>query len=286
MKDKVFISTASFKNFPAFQTIKKLKDVGINCFELSAGSFHEENIDKISKIKKIKFHLHNYFPPPKIPFVLNLSSMNEDIYNKTYNHILKCIDLSKNLGCRYYSFHAGFLVDINVKDIGIKTTSKNFSDRDECLEKFINSVIKLSDYAHKNNIILLIENNVMKKSSFDYLKKNTTLMADPKEIEHVMDKVPENVKLLLDVAHLKVSSNILKFDLIKANKKIEKFVAAYHLSDNDGFNDTNDLITKQSWFIKKLKQNALFYTIEVYKNNPKVLLQQYKLVKKILNNDK
>ena len=110
-------------------------------------------------------------------------------------------------------------------------------------------------------------------------------MADPKEIEYVMDKVPKNVKLLLDVAHLKVSSNILKFDLIKANKKIEKFVAAYHLSDNDGLNDTNDLITKQSWFIKKLKQNALFYTIEVYKNNPKVLLQQYKLVKNILNND-
>ena len=44
----------------------------------------------------------------------------------------------------------------------------------------------------------------------------------------------------------------------------------------------NDLITEQSWFIKKLKQNALFYTIEVYKNNPKVLLQQYKLVKNIL----
>ena len=125
-----------------------------------------------------------------------------------------------------------------------------------------------------------------KVQNLDYLKKNTTLMADPKEIEYVMDRVPENVKLLLDVAHLKVSSNILKFDLIKVNEQIEKFVAAYHLSDNDGFNDTNDLITKESWFIKKLKQNALFYTIEVYKNNPNVLLQQYKLVKKILNNDK
>ena len=43
-----------------------------------------------------------------------------------------------------------------------------------------------------------------------------------------MDRVPE-IKLLLDVAHLKVSSNILKFDLIKANEQIEKFVAAYHL---------------------------------------------------------
>ena len=98
--------------------------------------------------------------------------MNKD--DNKVNHILKCIDYLKFR--MQVLFFSCFLVDINVKDIGIKTTSKNFSDRDECLEKFINSVIKLSDYAYKNNIILLIENNVM-KNFFDYLK-NTTLMAD------------------------------------------------------------------------------------------------------------
>ena len=83
----------------------------------------------------------------------------------------------------------------------------------------------------------------MKKTSYDYLGKNTTLMADPEEIDFVMNRVPKNIKFLLDVAHLKVSSNILNFDLSEAYDRIKNFVAAYHLSDNDGMNDTNDLIT-------------------------------------------
>ena len=277
MTNKVFVSTASFKNLPAFETIKILKEAGINCFELSAGKFHAENINKIKEIKGINYHLHNYFPPPEIPFVINLASMNDKIYDQTFKHILKCIDLSKALGCKYYSFHAGFVVDIKLKDIGVKTTSKNFSDRGKCMQKFINSVIKLSNYAKKKDIILLIENNVMKKSSYDYLGKNTTLMADPKEIDFVMNRVPKNIKFLLDVAHLKVSSNILNFN--EAYDRIKKFVVAYHLSDNDGMNDTNDLITENSWFMRRLKKDAFFYTIEVYQDNPKVLLQQLNLIK-------
>ena len=285
MTNKVFISTASFKNLSAFETIKILKEVGINCFELSAGKYHAENIKEVKKIEGIKYHLHNYFPPPKIPFVINLASMNDEIYDQTFNHILKCIDLSKALGCKYYSFHAGFVVDIKVKDIGIKTTSKNFSDRGKCMQKFINSVIKLSDYAKKNDITLLIENNVMKKSSYDYLGKNTTLMADPEEIDFVMNRVPKNIKFLLDVAHLKVSSNILNFNLDEAYDRIEKSVAAYHLSDNDGMNDTNDLITENSWFMSRLKKDAFFYTIEVYKDEPNVLLNQLNLIKSQIKDD-
>ena len=285
MTNKVFVSTASFKSLPAFETIKILSDVGINCFELSAGKFHAKNINKIKEFQGINYHLHNYFPPPEIPFVINLASMNDKIYDQTFKHILKCIDLSKALGCKYYSFHAGFVVDIKVKDIGVKTTSKNFFDRNKCMQKFINSVIKLSNYAKKNNITLLIENNVMKKTSYDYLGKNTTLMADPEEIDFVMNRVPKNIKFLLDVAHLKVSSNILNFDLSEAYDRIKNFVSAYHLSDNDGMNDTNDPITEKSWFMDKLKKDAFFYTIEVYKDDPKVLLQQLNLVKSQILDD-
>ena len=44
-------------------------------------------------------------------------------------------------------------------------------------------------------------------------------MSEPDEIEYVMEKSPNNINLLLDVAHLKVSSNILKFDLTILLKK-------------------------------------------------------------------
>ena len=37
----------------------------------------------------------------------------------------------------------------------------------------------------------------------------------------------------MDVAHLKVSSNVLGFDKVKAFKSVKKWIRAYHLSDND-----------------------------------------------------
>ena len=122
----------------------------------------------------------------------------------------------------------------------------------------------------------------MKKSSYDFLKKNTTIMSEPDEIEYVMEKSPNNINLLLDVAHLKVSSNILKFDLDNSFKKIDKWVRAYHLSDNDGENDSNEQIKENSWFLNKLKSDAFFYTVEVYNKEISLLKNQLQIVEKNL----
>ena len=50
-------------------------------------------------------------------------------------------------------------------------------------------------------------------------------------------------------------------------------------------NDTNDLITENSWFMSRLKKDAFFYTIEVYKDEPKVLLNQLNLIKSQIKDD-
>ena len=38
-------------------------------------------------MKNVEFNLHNYFPPPKIPFVINLTSQNEKILRRTEDHL-------------------------------------------------------------------------------------------------------------------------------------------------------------------------------------------------------
>ena len=138
---------------------------------------------------------------------------------------------------------------------------------------------KISVEAKRYGVELLLENNVMKKNSYDYLGFDTTIMSDPDEINLIMKQTSKNVNLLLDVAHLKVSSNVLKFNLNNSIKKIDKWIKAYHLSDNDGLNDNNQIIKKDSWFLKKLKKKKIFYTIEVYNNDPRILNQQLKLIK-------
>ena len=42
-----------------------------------------------------------------------------------------------------------------------------------------------------------------------FVLKKILLMCDANECEKVINSCPENVKLLIDVAHLKVSSNYL-----------------------------------------------------------------------------
>ena len=121
MKDKISISTGGYKNLTGFQAIKYLKKNNIFSIELSGGKYSKNLIKQITPFKdKLNLRVHNYFPPPKNPFVINLASDNKEILNKSITHIKKSILLVKKLGGDTYSFHAGFRVDPNFKSLGKK----------------------------------------------------------------------------------------------------------------------------------------------------------------------
>ena len=63
-----------------------------------------------------------------------------------------------------------------------------------------------------------------------------------------MNNMPENVGLLLDFGHLKVSALTLGFEPIHAHEKLKTWTRAYHLSDNNGKIDANESVTGDSWF--------------------------------------
>ena len=130
----------------------------------------------------------------------------------------------------------------------------------------------------------MIENNVVTKQEVENFKKNMVLMADPKEINYIFSKLPNNVKMLLDVAHFKVSSKSLNFPLIKSVKKINKWIYGYHLSDNNGLEDSNKPVTNKSWFWPIIKKNLNYYSIEVYNQKLSQIYNQKKLVEKKLAN--
>ena len=54
------------------------------------------------------FQIHNYFPVPHKPFVLNLASSDEVVSNKSIEHITKAIDRSASNGMKYFYFMQGF----------------------------------------------------------------------------------------------------------------------------------------------------------------------------------
>ena len=104
-------------------------------------------------------------------------------------------------------------------------------------------------------------------------------MAEPEEIVYVMSKTPSNINLLLDVAHLKVSSQTFKFDAKKALIRLNPYIGGYHLSDNDGKTDSNDFFSEKSWFWKYLRKDLNYYSIEVYSENIKKI---YKIHNKLI----
>ena len=107
-------------------------------------------------------------------------------------------------------------------------------------------------------------------------------MATPQEIIYVMNRTPKNVGLLLDLAHLKVSANSLKFNLIAAAKKLKKYANGYHLSDNNGKVDSNKTINKNTWFWPYMNNKLDYYSIEIYNYNIKKITKVFNLTKKKL----
>jgi sugar phosphate isomerase/epimerase len=284
--NNIFLSTAYFKNDNGYNVVKKLSKYKINNFELSAGKYFKNNIKKLKKInKKNNLVIHNYFPPPKKPFVLNLASTDKIIRSRSINHIKKNIINSKYFN-NIVSFHAGFLLDPEPKKIGkVFDTDIKITNRKKGMDIFLKSVNYLSRYAKKRNVSLLIENNVLSASNYLKFKKNLLLMADKKETIYIMKNTPPNVNLLIDVAHLKVSAKTLNYSKFDYIKSCQEWVRAYHLSENDGKEDTNMKVKKNSWFWKYIKKDNLEYiSMEINETNIVEIKKQLKLAnQKIFN---
>ena len=78
---------------------------------------------------------------------------------------MNAIDVCTELNCKYYSFHAGFLCDIKINELGKKVDKKILQDREKSIDLFVNRVSKISEKAKQKNINIMIENNVLSKNN-------------------------------------------------------------------------------------------------------------------------
>ena len=274
----IYFSTGGYKNKTFFEAIEDLKDSNIANFELSGGKYIPNVEDKLLELSKhYNFSIHNYFPPSKMPFVFNLASLNKDILNKSVAHVHDSIHLSSIVGAKFYSFHAGYLIDPQVDELGNKIKKRYLNDRQIALKSFLNKVNELSEYAEKLGIKLLIENNVLSKRYYENFGENPLLMVDFEETQKIMKETNENVGLLIDVGHLKVSSKTLKYSVDNFFSGLDNYIDGYHLSDNDGFEDSNDKISKNSWFWQYIDKNADYFSLEIYNIDPLTAQKQFEI---------
>jgi len=238
------------------------------------GSVHEHFDTKILKKFDFNFTIHNYFPPPKIPFNFNLASKNKIIRQKSSRLAKKAIDLCCDIESPLYTFHAGFTVD--PPKLGKPLPRINVGDRKEAIEIFVNEVEDIVDFANKRGIKVAMEPNVVQKFNLVENRNDLCLFAEYQEIEKLF-RILKNTSLglLVDLGHTTVTSHWLKFDKDNFVQKCSKYTYALHVSNNNGFQDQHRGLTQKCWAISKLKK---------FKNNPIILETMNLSIEKIKQN--
>lgn len=283
----IFVSSSCVKYKRISDSVSALADHGFTDIELSGGTeYYDTYLDDLLDLKdrlRLTYRCHNYFPPPPRPFVLNLASLDDEIYETSVDHLKKSIDVSKALGADKFAFHAGYYVDIKTDEIGKSVSRKEHSDKSRAKKRFCDAVWMLKDYA--GDFSLYVENNVTSDVNIrTYCGDNPFMVTCADEYAEIASMA--DIKLLLDTAHLKVSCRSLGLDFADEFARMAGLTDYVHISDNDGFSDQNKGISADSvmyCMLKKYCNDKCDFTIEIY-SGINDIVNCYKLVSGI-NND-
>ena len=261
--DNIFISSGGFRKKLINEVADYVELIGCKNIEYSSGPYQDKIIDKFLnlEIENFTVQIHNYFPVPQKPFVLNLASLNKEIWQNSFNHCLKSINLASKLKTKRYSAHCGFCCDPKTSELG-RPFKKNFNfNKEDYDKKFIDTIIKLKNYADIKEVDFYIENNVLISENLRN-EQNPLLGTTMDEMEKYKQKT--DVKILIDTGHLIVSSKTLKINESNQLDLAKNLADAYHLSTNNRLRDQNKEFNNKDKIMQAVRKDADFYTIEVY----------------------
>ena len=157
----VFVSTTCLPSDEyLLSRLSQYFEHSLQSVEIGAGVLVDQ--DSLSQLTEMqcRFLVHNYFPPPADPFVLNLASANADIRQRSLDLVSDALALSARLGAPFYSVHAGFITD----PTSFGTTSFIFptpaapDDSRLAMQRFIKSLDVTLERAQQLGVQLLVEN--------------------------------------------------------------------------------------------------------------------------------
>jgi len=250
---KVFITSNCAGAASLGVALDQLHSAGFNKIELSGGhTCSQADFEKIFSLKDagVDFLIHHYFPPPSVPFVLNLSSDDAEIRQQTFEHIDQAIALAQRLGSDFYSVHAGYALD----QIPRMTKSGIFEQiqKEPVSEDNFYASLETLSARLPQGFRVALENGIPTTQPH---------LATPDQFFRFLDFIQAipNLGLLIDLAHLKVSSTHYGFDM---KELLESIVVKYseqiyelHISANDGTADSHFMCAADSFEISFLVEH-------------------------------
>lgn len=273
MTPRVYISTGAFKTRELAPILQSCLEHGIHDLELSSGTQFQEGLrDVVLRYHRepMRYLVHNYFPPHRDPFVLNLAATQEATLRRSREHCQAAIALAAEVGAPFYSVHAGAAMHARPEDLGRPQTHLVHQEVDKAYEIFVESAAMLARCAASKGLGLLIENHVV--APFNLIEgENRFLFASTAKdiLRFIADVGEPALGILLDVGHLKVTAASLGFDARRLIEEVAPHIRAFHLSDNDGKSDQNLAFGAEAWFMDFLPDfPEATQIIEAYRLEP------------------
>ena len=286
----VFLSTGVFQTRSIEHIAYICKDEQITGLELSSGLAHIPNFDEVVReVENLSpLLIHNYFPAPKDPFVLNLASTDPEVIDASLTLCKTALNLCERFSIPFYSVHGGIAVKMRVQDLNdleAQAAIEGRFDYTEAYETLCKHILSISAYARERGVRLLVENNAVSPANLDVEGSPQLLMADIDEIEQFFQDVSDpNIGLLVDVGHVNVASKTLGFDRDAFITRLAGHIEAFHLSENDGIFDLNEPVREDSWFLPHLSDfpDACFI-LEAYRLTLPQITAQRSLIEQHLS---
>lgn len=288
---QIYLSVSNGHEFDLEKRLSYLVDNGFTNLELSGGGNYTHEIIRVltdyQRNFGVKFRVHNYFPPPKKHFVLNLGSSEPVVEKRSIEHVKKAIQLCAKIEAPEYGIHAAFRGSFGVDDLGQSSEQKFLEAEEKVCNQFMQNYRNMSEFAKGYGVKLYVENNVIGAANFaKHEAQNPFLLtsfADYLGLQKLGD-----MNVLLDVAHLSVSCNVLKLDF---NYQLNHFleISDYiHISDNDGYEDQNKALKETGRIWTGLMENKKLLrdkkiTLEVY-DGPVKLKECIRMLEGIYSN--
>jgi sugar phosphate isomerase/epimerase len=257
--------------------LEEAAEMGVRNIELSGGTeYDEEHVAKLIEYKKrytFNYTVHNYFPPPRDSFILNIAAAASTLREKSIAFAKNSIKLASAIGSDLYTIHAGYLTDLEISTCGqhFLPAEDTITNKEAAWKYFSLSVMELCAFAGEYSIRFGVEN------LFPYGRnKNYSLMCSSQDIDRAIEECKpfKNFGILLDLAHAKISSHLLGFSLESFLNEIVSHhkdrILGVHISDNDGVSDLHVLPPQKSWmtrFVINSELHAVPITIEARNDN-------------------
>ncbi|MGC6484944.1 MAG: TIM barrel protein, partial [Candidatus Puniceispirillales bacterium] len=174
------------------------------------------------------------------------------IVRQSVDHFRRALVLCEALDIAEFSIHAGFRVSFETSDLGGAKKVRKVLSYEQATQNFEKNFNECATFAAEKQIEIYIENNVFSQRNSELFEGiNPFLLTEYSEVENINFYADKNI--LIDIAHLRVSCTMLGLDFDQQLYDFIKLSDYIHISDNDGLEDQNKPLDKNSRLYHQLK---------------------------------